>query len=236
MTGPSISWVSLLCDLITILPFIGWGVMSIFAIPSYAASGWLAPVVIAVFSTIICGLACRELFLRSRVARRKLLYVLFDEKKAAARAARVNLGRRVQGWVALACVVLTALFTALFLAAEYAIVSPAVDAGMPCACETWTARGNNSNQCCHACADDPLCLDFSDAVLANNGLAALCPPGTKRGDPIDTPKNAGFSCAADGFWMLVTTLFCVGWWIVIRFRPVAKPASVASATPDEAAL
>ena len=112
----TMSWVSLLCDPITILPFIGWGVMSIFAIPSYAASGWLAPVVIAVFSTIICGLACRELFLRSRVARRKLLYVIFDEKKAAARAARVNLGRRVQGWVALACVVLTALFTALFQA------------------------------------------------------------------------------------------------------------------------
>ena len=43
----TMSWVSLLCDLITILPFIGWGVMSIFAIPSYAASGWLAPVVIA---------------------------------------------------------------------------------------------------------------------------------------------------------------------------------------------
>ena len=60
----TMSWVSLLCDLITILPFIGWGVMSIFAIPSYAASGWLAPVVIAVFSTLICGLACRELFLR----------------------------------------------------------------------------------------------------------------------------------------------------------------------------
>ena len=53
------SWVSLLCDVITILPFVGWGVMSLFAIPSYAASGWLAPVVIAVFSTLICGLACR---------------------------------------------------------------------------------------------------------------------------------------------------------------------------------
>ena len=47
---------------------------------------------------------------------------------------------------------------------------------------------------------------------------------------------AGFSCAADGFWMLVTTLFCVGWWVVIRFRPVAKPASVASATPNEVPL
>ena len=222
---------SILVDILTIIPFLGWGVMSIFAIPSYAAEGWMAPVVIAVGSTIICGLATREMWLRSHSTRTKFLYMVFDDKSAAARAAKANASQKVQGWCALFCVFICILFTALFLVAEYAIVDPAVAAGMPCGCETWTARGNNTDACCHLCASDPMCIAWSDAVRAANGLTAICPPGTKAGDTLPNAKNSGFSCAADGYWMAVTTFFTLGWFVVLRCRPTARTAPVAAATP-----
>ena len=117
---------SLFLDACTLAPFLGWGLMSLFAIPSYARSGWMAPVVIAIGSTIVCGVATRELWFRSHKMRRALIYAIFDDSKAAARTAKVNLQNRVKGWVALFCTVLCVLFTVLFLVAEYTIVAPAV--------------------------------------------------------------------------------------------------------------
>lgn len=208
--------------------------MSIFAIPSYAAEGWLAPIIIAVGSTIICGLATREMWKRSHATRSKFLYLVFDEKVAKARAEEASRSKKVQGWCALLCTLLCILFTALFLIAEYNMVDPAVAAGMPCGCETWKARGNNTDACCHQCLADPLCIGWSDTVRAANGLTAICPPGTKAGDPPDTPKNSGFSCAADGYWMAVTTLFTLAWYLVLKCRaPVSMPevGPIAAATP-----
>ena len=75
---------SLIVDIITLLPFLGWAVMSIFAIPSYLGEGWIAPVIISIGSTILCGFATRELWLRSHAMRPKFIYLFMDDAKAAA--------------------------------------------------------------------------------------------------------------------------------------------------------
>lgn len=179
-------------------------------------------------------LATRELWLRSHAARKKVIYLIFDEKSAEEKLKRTDTKKRIQGYVALFCVLICLVFTVLFLIAEYTVVAPAVAAGMPCGCHTGRTRTNNTNVCCHHCYKDPLCLKWSDSVLASGGLAAICPPGAKAGDPMSTPKNTGFSCAADGFWMLVTTIFCLAWFIILKCRPPSTPAKVASPVPGTA--
>lgn len=200
--------------------------------PSYAASGWMAPVVVAIGSTILCGVATREVWLRSHNMRRNLLYIVFDEKAAGARLAQANAHLRIKGWAAMFFVFVCLLWTALFLAAEYAFVVPAEKAGMPCGCETWTTRGNNTNQCCHQCSTDVLCLAWSANLKATSPLVNICGPGTKLGDE-GGAKNATFSCAADGYWMLVTSFFALFWLLVVKCRrPAQLPPAVMAAHPD----
>ena len=118
------------------------------------------------------------------------------------------------------------IWTVLFLAVEYTIVAPAEKAGMPCDCQLYTRRGNNTDVCCHACAEDPLCLGWSSALAASSPLLSICPTGAKT--LADTTKNTAFSCLADGFWMLVTTVFALAWFAIVRCR---RPPTLATADP-----
>lgn len=50
------------CDLLKLAPSTGWLIMCCFAIPSYAAIGWVTPVVCAIFSSLLAILATHDIF------------------------------------------------------------------------------------------------------------------------------------------------------------------------------
>ena len=220
-----------LFDLVTIVPFIGWFIMSLYAIPSYAREGWMAPIVLAIGSSILSLVATREFWLRSHVVRSKMLYVVLNETQAKERAEKTNAAQKTKGLVAAFFTVLCLVWTILFLAAEYGSVNPAEQAGMPCGCELWKARNNGTDHCCHLCDADPLCLNWAAALKQSSPLVGICSPSTSAADLPTTEKNATFSCAADGFWMLVTTFFALFWFVIVRCRSPVKTSPTGSVVP-----
>ena len=88
---------TLFIDVLTILPFCGWAIMSIAAVPSYAALAWAAPVVGAVFSTLLCACATYEMWQRSHGLRQRFYLVV---GAAAPPRARVCSTGRWKGAVA----------------------------------------------------------------------------------------------------------------------------------------
>ena len=224
--------VSTIIDVVTIAPFLGWAIMSITSIPSYTAEGWMAPVYVAIGSTILCGLATREMWLRSHDVRRKFIYLVFDEDAAKARVDNSQMtAQKLKGLIAGLCTLLCLVFTLVFLLAEYTVIAPAEKLGMPCACETWVGRNNGTDACCKQCTTDPNCVAWSTALVQSNSLAGVCSPSITAAEPQSSPMNSGFSCLADGFWMLVTFFFAGFWLLIVLCRPISKAAPIASAVP-----
>ena len=63
------------CDFLKLLPSVGWGLMCLVAIPSYASRGWYWPVLVAIISTAMCAAFAYEILMYHR----RFQYVLGGE-------------------------------------------------------------------------------------------------------------------------------------------------------------
>ena len=182
-------------DCCTIVPFVGWGLMSCFAIPSYSSGGWFAPVVLAVVSTILCGCAVREMWMRSHRMRQQVYLALEVNAPPPAKDSRFR------GGVALSFALVCIAWMMLCLLVENTVIRPAEEASMPCGCNE--VPGRQVSECCHACVDDLYCHAWSSEVLSASPITSICPPGIRDVENVNADLQATFSCLADDAWMYV---------------------------------
>ena len=189
-------------------PTSGWLIMCCFAIPSYAAIGWVAPVVCAVFSSLLAILATRDIFMHLSPSIHK--YVLVGKLAEQQDALTVERATR-KGAVALAFFCTSAACMVVFLVVAYAVIEPE-KSDMPC------------DGKCEDCEEDRNCKDWVKAVEDDHPIVAICPPTLGSAD-----TDATFSCLADGYWMMVTSLMGLIWvaasfYVVRRARACAADA------------
>ena len=199
--------VLLVWDGAKLLPTIGWLATCVVAIPAYLAVGWTTPVVCAVFSSVMAVIATRDIWqhLTPHIHQE---YALVSssasstagetdaEAPSSTRAAAATINHRAAKCklATAACfAVASVACTALFLAIDYAQIEPEKKR-MPC------------DGACEDCADDPDCRAWVKEVEREHPATAVCPPAKNSAD-----TDATFSCKADGYWMLVTSLINFVW-------------------------
>lgn len=186
-----------LFDVCKLAPTVGWLIMCIAAVPRYAAVGWTAPIVCAVFSSVMAVAATRDIYqhLTPSLHATLLAAPLLGPdappppppKHLGARAAELKLG------IAALFSVTSVALTVAFLAIAYGPIASEKES-MPC------------DGKCEGCAIDPDCAAWVAAVEAKHSSTAICPPATAS-----YVGDVTFSCLADGFWMLVTSLVGFIW-------------------------
>ena len=189
-------------DLLKSLPSLLWLIMCLYAIPGYSRVGWVAPVVCAIFSSIMSVLATRDtiLYLSPSLAHYSLVEPFLNER---ANRAGITVGRaNLKFGVASAFTLCSVVFTITFLAIAYGIIKPEQD-DMPCDGE------------CEDCAEDPDCRAWVRDVEKEHPEVDIC-PAAKRSYEGDVT----FSCLADGYWMMCTSIIGALWmgscWFIIR--------------------
>ena len=184
-------------DLVKLAPSTGWLIMCCFAIPSYAAIGWVTPVVCAVFSSVLAICATYDIFLFLSPT----VYTLVggNESKLNLTQSRARCKAAVAGFFFAA----SAFFCVFFLCVAYLVIEPE-ERDQPC------------NGKCEDCAEDRNCKRWVRDVEKKHDIVSICPPTKGSAD-----TDATFSCLADGWWMLVTSL--IGFvWLVAAFCIVRK--------------
>jgi len=83
--------------------------------------------------------------------------------------------------------------TIMFLVVAYTQIKPQKES-MPCGGK------------CEGCVADPDCQQWVRKVEAKHPATAVCPPAISSAD-----TDATFSCLADGYWMLVTSVISLVW-------------------------
>ena len=232
-----------LFDLLKILPSVGWFIMCMFAIPSYSAISWKMPVICAILSSIISIIATYDIFRFHR----RYKYLVFGSVKEQEKTkfAEIKL-----------CFGFTFALTSFclciaFLSVGYAIPPPIIaQDGCHYGNFRRPAVGYKDNVCATCAAksrgttDAKLCLtlrpsncnstctEIRDAYVnlietKYPSAGHLCPA------PPDSANTfVSFSCLADGFWMLVTSLITLFWVIslvVLRKRSHADLISIGPA-------
>lgn len=177
-------------DLVKLAPTTGWLVMCCFAIPSYAAIGWVAPVVCAVFSSLLAVLATRDIFMHLSPSIHA--YVLVGKLAEREDALTVARAKR-KGAVAVAFFCASAACMVVFLVVAYAVIEPE-KSKQPCDGE------------CEGCEEDRNCKRWVADVEDDHPVVAICPPTKGSAD-----TDATFSCLADGYWMMVTSVMGLIW-------------------------
>lgn len=222
MRGRDIGWGSVLCDIIVVAPFFVWAIVSLSAIPSYAALQWFAPVACAVVTIVMGAVATFRLFKKLHTVQ-AVYMVQMDEgvnegakKKSACRTWCC----RYDTWLAIFCALVSVVWAILCFATQAQIsrIAGANRELMPCGGE------------CSSCTTDPHCTRWSAYVLLAVPLSNICPPAVHS--PGST-SDVTFSCAADGGWMVVTAAFCVFWMLALLrpgFRPGKGNGNVAPTT------
>ena len=183
-----------------LLPTVGWLVTCVIAIPAYLAVGWTTPVVCAVFSSALAVIATRDIFtyLTPHIHEEYALIASSASSTAdpAARGAAAVISPRAARCklATAACFAAASVAcTALFLVIDYAQIEPE-RATMPC------------DGACEDCAEDADCRAWVARVEREHPATAVCPPAPNAAD-----TDATFSCKADGYWMLVTSLVSFVW-------------------------
>ena len=149
------------------------------AIPAYSNLGWTTPVVCAVFSSILAVVATRDIY----VYHTPHLHGLYtpiaveennegspssspqkaDENFPTEQLAKVKLA------IASSFVLLSFVFTVVFMAIAYGTIKPEQD-NMPC------------NGECEGCIDDPDCSLWVEEMEGKYSSVNICPPAKKVGE------------------------------------------------------
>lgn len=173
--------------------------MSVYAIPSYARIGWIAPVVAAVFSILLGACAMHAMWTKGRHLKQYLRLLPSDEDPAAAEVSgdKFLLVKKICA----AAFTLIAFIWAVLDIIVYAVaLKPAYDS-KPC------------SGACGNCTVDPNCRTWADSVVENHSMAAICPTVSDGSD-----TDATFSCFADGMWLMCTGLIGLLWFLFLTFQ------------------
>ena len=210
-------WAQRAVDLLKALPAVVWLGVCIAAIPSYASIAWKMPIVCAILSSCVSIAATYDIVRFQR----RYKYLLFGDPTALGRSRWAEVKLAVGCLVAAVCLGLCIAF----LTVGYSIPRPA-EAKDGCGygnfrsqvrgvCGTCAAdsRGTGAQLCltnipagCNA-----TCAEIRDAYVAAVGAthpqaAGFCPP-----PPHTVNTFVSFSCLADGYWMLVTSVVSLIW-------------------------
>jgi len=195
-------------DLLKCAPAIAWCITCLAALPFYARLGWPGPIICAVFSAIVCAwslydilmfkcpafallsLQCRGKTIEDTTEKDSLILASEPLKKDEASTKLI---------IASVFTGLSIFFTILFLAVAYGVIKRE-EYHKPC------------NGECEGCVTDPNCSAWTEKVETKYPIVGICPPARA-----DADTNVTFSCLADGFWMIVTSIVgCV--WAVMTYQ------------------
>lgn len=209
--GRRLSSASLLCDVVTLLPFVTWLIVSIAAVAAYSQIQWFAPIACSVYSSLLCGVATYRLWRRTHV--RAIIYLTISEGPETSQKAPLQCGREA---CLAAAFSLVALAWGITDAVAMAQVGRLRNSDLPQPC------GGS----CGNCSSDPHCTAWAATVTAAVPLVAVCPPARHH---TSSESNATFSCVADAAWMFLTFGVSVLWllFVVVR-RRAPSPAVVAA--------
>ena len=186
-----------------IIPSLTWLIVWISAIPGYSNLGWIAPVVCAVYSALLSLLATYDIFCTHAKALREYVPllqsadidvdVLETDPPQGDRTREVSMRVKFKIAIAGTSLFVTVFFTIMFLAVAYGVIAQYRD-DMPCDGE------------CEDCSEDPNCSNWIADVEKRHPVTNVCPPARASAD-----TDVTFSCTADGFWMLVTSVVNIIW-------------------------
>ena len=193
--GNSISAGTVLFDVLSVLPLLVWGIVSLAAVVAYGRMQWFAPISCAVYSTVLCAIATIQLWRRTHI--RAAIYIVIDE---VGKPQRTPSPHRC-------CTAPTILATTMMLIAfGWGLLCFAVNATAIA-----PAKALDSYPCggsCGGCTVDPHCRTWAANLTATQPIVNICPPA--RGHLSDD-SDATFSCVADGAWMLLTAVLTLLW-------------------------
>ena len=199
---------SVLCDALTLLPFVAWLGVSVAAIVLYSQIEWYAPIACATYSTVMSGVATAQLWRRSHV---RVIYLQIDNGPKPVEKEDKRLRRDL-------CV--GCLFAVLSL--SWAIVDIVAGAQISAASRTFPQPCNGL---CGTCESDPHCREWAAHVALTTPIAAVCPTAVRHAS---TEGNATFSCIADGAWMFLTFGGTMLWIGSLLLRKTARAQPVVS--------
>mmetsp|Transcript_5514 Transcript_5514/g.11048 ORF Transcript_5514/g.11048 Transcript_5514/m.11048 type:complete len:239 (-) Transcript_5514:19-735(-) len=207
------------CDLIKLSPSIAWLITCLTAIPAYSGIGWATPVILAVLSSILAIFATYDIFKHHAPNLSGAMYALLPRSESEETKNQQNLTltrARTKMYIASACTFISFMFTVVFLAIAYGTVKSKSEIdGMPC-------EGK-----CEDCEIDPDCSNWISEMEDKYPALKICPPAKKSAD-----TDVTFSCLADGFWMLTTTLVGAVWvFATLRLVKRARVQSVNDKPP-----
>lgn len=199
-------WCRLCKDLFRVAPAVAWFVTCFAALPFYAHLGWPGPIVCAIFSAIMCGFSIYDIVLYKSPAFAAIFLsrctgrLADDEQETEhlimARDPLTKNSARVKVYVASLFTVVSVVFCIVFLAVAYGPIR-SEEHHKPC------------DGICEGCAEDPNCTNWTDLVMELHPASKICPPAHESAD-----TNVTFSCKADGFWMIATSVVSFVWLIV----------------------
>lgn len=214
-------------DFVSLTPAIAWFVTCIAALPYYSALGWAGPIICAIFSAIICLWSVYDiLFFKCpafALVVRRFQGQNFDDFSIQEREQLMLSSEplkprdaSIKVMIASAFAVTSIVFTIIFLAVGYGVIKKE-EYHKPCDGE------------CEGCSTDPNCSSWTERVMEKYPIAGICPPAR---DSADT--NVTFSCLADGYWMVVTSIVGVIWaYCAYQINKQARLRETSSLAADE---
>lgn len=196
---------NIVVDVLKFLPTFIWGVVCIVAIPAYSAIGWIAPVICAVFSTIVSLLATFDIarHLTPNIHQYALVAnSTLRGRSTCSKSEPAPAAARTKVTVAAVLSFITVVFTTVFLCIGYAFIEPE-EKLQPCGGK------------CGNCSIDPYCSSWVAAVEEKHRSTVICHPPLFRLNNSSTGSDATFSCLADGYWMMVTSAACIIWQLFL---------------------
>jgi len=200
-------WCRLCVDLIRVAPAVAWFFTCFAALPFYAHLGWPGPIVCAIFSAIMCGFSIYDIVLYNSPAAAAIYLKCAgrdvtesndseSEHLIMAREPLKKDGARIKVYIASFFTVVSIVFCIVFLVVAYGPIK-SEEHHKPC------------GGVCEGCLEDPNCTNWTERVMKTHPSAKICPPARESAN-----TNVTFSCTADGFWMIATSIVAALWLIV----------------------
>ena len=184
-------------DILTILPFFIWCIISVVSLPTYTSLEWPAPITCALFSIVVCCIAIRDMWQTTYQLRSNSYRMIgIDTNIESMQSKRCKF---VGAFLILA---ISICWSIICLSVHFSIIVP--------------QRSLLNCTGCSSCVTDPGCATWAADIMSEYPVSNICPPAQSKHATLS--GKWPFSCIADAAWLLTTSGFVVLWIMILIFR------------------